>query len=362
MDRKSHMVSQKQIAQRLKLSTATVSKSFRYHPDIRAETRAAVFEAAARLGYRKNFSTSNVVARQKKEAKADLRFIGILFNDYQGAKGHDQARTQYLAGLSDAAVSRNVSLIIHRCEDPKSLDVVMQMPALRDGILEGLVLIHSIEPDVVRALSTRLPCVTLTHLVSGARTDHVDCDYMSSIAKLMDHLHALGHRRIGFVGRFQKMAYSRARFAAYIQSQARLSLPTSLDWAVNVFNERDLDWNAQADFIVDRQRKQGVTAWVCASDFVAHHVYPRLIARGIRIPQEMSITGFDAWNPVGIDPTESYPKLTTARVPFAEMGAMALVRLLERIDRPSQPPLQILLGCEVIEGETSGPAPIESHS
>jgi DNA-binding LacI/PurR family transcriptional regulator len=243
----------------------------------------------------------------------------------------------------------NVSLVVHRFgpDSEQILDPARQPPALRSGLLEGLVLVHRIDPDCVRTLATALPTVLLTHAVQNVRADLVDSDHIGGIARLMDHLHQLGHRRFGFVGRHPSMAYSQARFGSYCQSLSRLGLDHRDNWLINVFDASDFD--RQASLAMDAIR-DGVTAFVCANDYTGYEVCRRLMDRGVRVPDDVSMTGFDAATPM-----YGCPTLTTLRVPFVEMGAAALVQLMARIERASLPALQTLFDCQMVEGKTTGP-------
>ena len=219
---------------------------------------------------------------------------------------------------------------------------------MRDGLLEGLALIHRFEPEVVRELAMRLPVVSLTHFVPGVRADLVDSDHIGAIAKLVDRLHEHGHRRIGFIGRAPNLSYSQARFGSFCQSMARLGLEVDPAASVNVTKEiSDLD--RQADVVATLIRKRGYTAFVCASDLVGYQVCRGLMDRGVRVPQDVSLTGFDA-----LDPLYDCPAMTSVRVPFADLGVFAMTRLIMRIQRPALPALKTLFDCELVEGETTG--------
>jgi DNA-binding LacI/PurR family transcriptional regulator len=273
----------------------------------------------------------------------------LFFDDGGGVPEYDAAGQGFLTGLSATAALHNASLVIHRFgpDSREILDPAKQPAALRDGLIEGLVLVHRIDPDAVRALATALPTVLLTHAVRDLRADLVDSDHIGGIARLMDHLHGLGHRKIGFIGRDWKLAYSQARFGSYCQSLCRLGLELRHRWLISVMDSCDFD--RQAELAMQMMREDGVTAFVCANDHVGYQLCRRLIERGVRVPQDVSITGFDAMVPI-----LGCPRLTTLRVPFAEMGAAALERLLARIERAALPALQTLFDCQFVEGLTTG--------
>ena len=242
-----------------------------------------------------------------RQAEKQTRFIGVLMYDTPGSSALDLAGRGFLTGLSEGAAAHNASLVVHRFggDNRQILDAARQPAAMRDGLLEGLALIHRFEPEVVRELAMRLPVVSLTHFVPGVRTDLVDSDHIGAIAKMVDRLHEHGHRRIGFVGRAPNLSYSQARFGSFCQSMARLGLEVDPAASVNVFKEiADLD--RQADLVTSLIRKRGYTGFVCASDLVGYQTCRRLIDRGVRVPQDVSLTGFDA-----LDPLNDCPALTS---------------------------------------------------
>jgi DNA-binding LacI/PurR family transcriptional regulator len=218
---------------------------------------------------------------------------------------------------------------------------------MRRGALEGLVLIHRYADDVVRELARQTACVTLTFFVPGAQCDHIDSNHIGAMSKIVEHLYRLGHRRIGFVGHPNRPTNSLARFGAFAQALARLDLPLDLANVINIYGP-PVDWDAQADR-VQKRLSQGVTAWVCSVDTVGYELHMRLKERGVRVPADVSITGYDA-----DEPMFGLPPLTSVRVPFVQMGAYALSRLIERINRPSLPLMQVLFDCEVVPGESTG--------
>lgn len=343
-------VNQKLIAQQLKLSPATVSKSFRNHPDISPETRAKVLAYAAELGYH-----PEVVGWGGRFGQGPTagRFLGVLIHDNHGAGFADYSGQGYVTGLSEAASKYDASLIVHRFSGDSKLilDPAHQPAAMRQKALQGLILVHRYDPAVVKELAAQIPCVTLTFYVPGARCDHIDSNYTGAISALVTHLHELGHERIGYVGHPNHPSNSFARFGAFAQSLARRGLLLEMPNVVDVFDTVG-DWDKQAE-IVERRLKQGVTAWVCSVDTVAYHLFRRLRDAGYDVPGDVSITGYDS-----DEPMFGLPQLTTVRVPFVDMGAYALSRLLERIDRPALPQKQTLLDCTLVRGQSTGPVPV----
>lgn len=339
-------INQKLIAAQLRLSTATVSKSFRNHPDTKPETRAIVLAHAAKIGYVASM-TSRPGLRTGRAHPS--RFIGVLFNS-NPSETADYAGIGYLTGLSEAARRNDISLVVHRFtgSSEQILDPEHQPAAMRDGLLDGLILIHRFDPRVVAKLAEQYACVAITHFVNSVRMDSIDTNHVDAMAQLCDHLHQLHHEKIGFLGYDRSLSFNQARFGSYMQSISRLGLSFDPRRTTNVFGDQP-DFDAQATLVIE-QARQGVTAWAAVSDYIGYEVSRRVSARGLRIPDDVSFTGYDA-----VGPLYGQPQLTTVRAPFEEMGARAFDRLVHRVDRPSQPGMQTLINCQFVPGETTGP-------
>jgi len=102
--------------------------------------------------------------------------------------------------------------------------------------------------------------------------------------------------------------------------------------------------------VVQIMRDDKVTAWVCAADHQAYRLMQEMAARGIRVPDDCSVTGFD-----GLEPPQGLRRLASIRVPHEDIGAAAVARLLSRIVHPNSPRRKILVEGLLVEGETVGP-------
>jgi LacI family transcriptional regulator len=342
---------QKVIAEQLNLSPATVSRSLRDHPSITAETKARVLEMAARLGYRIPDHTRR--ARRPKNVKNGS--IGVLFAKRFKHYMRDPSGAGYLAGLCEQAEVQDLKVAVNYFEGSDTQQLMVpdgQTPGMRDGTTRGLILIHQFHPQVVCWLAEHWPLVTLMWDVPEAKAEHVGVNTTAGMMALVRHLHELGHRKIGFIGNGPGVAYATARYAGYAHALAMLGIPMDPASVLQV-TEPIEGWDELAERVAGIVRQRGVTAWVCYSDGPATLLYERLTARfGLKIPQDLSITGFD-----GSEPSPWMPQVTTIRVPFTEMGAAAIARLAERIENPLLFPRQTMVNGDLIVGGTTGPAP-----
>jgi DNA-binding LacI/PurR family transcriptional regulator len=332
------------IAEKLDLSVATVSRALRRVPGINAETRSRVIRAASELGYRISDSY-----RSSQLNKDGLRHIGVLIETT-----HTNLPAGYLTGLSDASMALNASLIIHyvkpgECES--ILNPKLQPRAMQTGLLSGLVMIFWWPTEVVHELSKKLPTVSIIHKYPGVDIDVIGLDNQGGMETLVRHLHSQGHRKIGFFGRCGQLHWAIARFGGYVAVLTALGIEYRPDWVVDV----DLDsladsYHALDEYFpkIEKLIRAGVTAFVCVSESAAWQLHTWLTSHGFRVPEDVSITGFHRPDIMPKD----VPDLTSVGASYEAMGSAALKRLLFRVQNPAETSRMILFPAELHTGQT----------
>ncbi len=346
-------INQKDIADSLKVSVATVSKALRGdYSDVNSQTRERIVNRASQLGYEFGSRKQQAIT-DEEETKSYM--VGVLIL----RKLHEWQHTNYFAGMTEKCSKLNVSLILHYVSEENChliLDKEHQPPAMRNGDLSGLILVNRWPQEVVAKLTARMPCVSIQQTYPKTRMDIIGVDDTLGIERLMEHLYSMGHRKIGFFGNCGKVYNARMRLAAYISTLAELNFELDLANVIDVnqghLEDKEIILSGQIES-VSRRIQQGVRAWVCASDWVGYLLCRGLIDRGYNIPKDVSIVGFDDSE----DNTLGCPKLTSITVPALRIGAEALRRLINRIKHPSSPPLKVMLPCKLFEAQTTSPPP-----
>jgi LacI family transcriptional regulator len=346
-------VNQQMIADKLRISRASVSRSFSNHPAINPETRARVFAMAAKLGYRYS------MRREPTHAHANARgTVGVLIA-LPAKRGNGVAETfQYmLGGISERLRVSERPLDVRYFDPAVDGKMGRGLRDLRGRRWGGAVLIYSFPAPVLDELSPRLPCVSLVEDYADHSIDCIDIDQSGAMHKLIRRLHELGHHRLGFLSWPYTVPtpWVQKRFAAFVESLFRLGLEFNPAHAINVRATEHHSVEDCARLVADHVRR-GITGWVCAADHQAYGLIPHLKRAGIRVPEDCSLTGFD-----GIEPPPGLPQLTTVKVPYWEMGAAAVGRLLNRMQHPSAPRRHILIAGQPIYGaSTAGPPEVSS--
>lgn len=342
-------INQRAIANELNVSTATVSKSLRNSPEVRPETRAQVIELAAKLGYR---PTSVRMDKVGSPASGPAMSMGLLIQTDQVIGSPEVPHANMiLAGMTEAGAALDVSITVHYVplrDRERIAEPAFQPPALRRGELSGIVLTHYFPAEVVAALTKQMPCVTITNHYPDLRVDCVDVDHSSAIGQAVDHLYDLGHRRIGFLGGSCNRSWAHSRFAGYVQALSVRGITFDPALCQTAFNE-GAEYEVEIRRVIELCRS-GVTAWITPSDAIGYGWRRRLRNAGLRVPEDVSITGVDA-----VPPPEGETRLTSIRVPFHEMGLAAVRRLRDRLREPASPIRRVLMDCQLVVGQSSGP-------
>ncbi|XHR27670.1 MAG: LacI family DNA-binding transcriptional regulator [Chthoniobacteraceae bacterium] len=344
------------IADRLKLSLATVSRALRRVRGINPETRARVLQAATQLGYRMPKSYRNEPLKASK-----LSQIGVLI---AGDAPHSPG--SYLTGMSDASMTLNAGLMVQYVRlgaCGSFLQPECQPPSLRAGKLGGLIMVFRWPTDVVRKLSHQLPTVSIMHKYPGLDVDMVGIDNQDGIDQLVEHLLKMGHRNIGLFGCCSEVYWGKTRFGSFVGALNGAGIPYRPEWVVDIDFETISSYSAEWD---DRWKpycqkaeqltRKGVTAWIGATEPAGWRLHDWLTSHNLSVPGDVSITGFHRPD------TAQYSaiQLTSVTASYEAIGAAAVKRMLHRIQNPAESTRSILFPCEFFPGETTAP-PRKEH-
>jgi LacI family transcriptional regulator len=340
-------VNQELIAKKLELSRATVSRALANHPAISAETRRRVQALAQKLGYQQSVGR---LRRRGRHSRALT--LGVLIGVPAG--NVVMATFPYiLKGIRERAEIEHVTI-----------DVCYQAPVdfhpesarqpvfrnMRQGDWRGVILIYPFAEKAVELISQRLCTVAVLESYNQPGIDIIDTDDASAIVALVERLAEAGHRRIGFLSWDYPIGghWVARRFSGYVEALFLQGLPFRPEWVLNVDkNTPRLSPSQTADAVARIVRSDGVTAWVCAADHQAYQLALDLPARGLRVPDDVSITGFD-----GLDPAAGQKRVTSMRVPHEQIGSAAVSRLVNRLQHPTAPRRKILVEAQYVAGET----------
>lgn len=302
----------KDIADRLGISTSTAYKAFNGASDISNETRTAVMEMAAEMGY--------FGRKRKRLDKQVCVFIGHIEAVYTTNYAYEVA-----IAFIQAAAQHGYEVLIRGLseDDGAGFNQIMS----RFGFEGCLILGIDTETKAYSQIKNlTYPAVLVDNFVEGPKISNITMDNLNGMSALVNHLYELGHRNIGFIDAGATSMASRERFAGYLNTITLRGIPFNQDYVRNgMFSEY---YGAQmAEELVTSHKE--ITAIACVSDLMAIGAIRRLQELGLRVPEDISITGFDDIR------LSKYitPALTTMRANIKEIGFRAFVCLQDLIER-----------------------------
>jgi DNA-binding LacI/PurR family transcriptional regulator len=343
------------LAAELGVSRTTVSNAYNRPDQLSPELRERVLETARRLGY----PGPDPVARSLRTRQAGA--VGLLLTETLSYAFRDPAAIKFLEGLAMACEEAGQGLLLVPAS-PEADERETAAAVHRAGV-DGFV-VYSVpddDPNLAAVLQRPLSTVVCDQPRVGS-VDHVGIDDRAAMDSLGRYLIGLGHHRIGVVC----MRLGRERYEGFVDSQRQRTAHFHVQRArlaglADAFGEVPLDWSAVP--VVERfdhtmvsgasaatqllDRDPDLTAIVCTSDILALGALGEIRRRGMRVPEDLTVTGFD-----GI-PEAERAGLTTVGQPVLDKG-LAAGRLL--LDRSSSSPRTVMLPTELMVRTTSGPA------
>jgi LacI family transcriptional regulator len=261
-----------------------------------------------------------------------------------------------LKGIRDRAEVERVTVDVSY-QPPADIETEAGQQALmrhiRTNDWRGSILIHPFPEPAVALIASRISTVSVLESYNEPGIDIIDTDDAPAILDLVLKLSAAGHKRIGFVSWTYPVGghWVARRFSGYVEALFYQGLEFRPEWVINVHkNSPRLQPPEVSARVAQLCRDDRVTAWVCAADHQAYPLMQDLAARGIRVPEDCSVTGFD-----GLEPPAGLRRATSMRVPHEHIGSSALTRLVNRMQHPTSPRRKILVEAQLVAGETIAP-------
>lgn len=327
------------VARLAEVSTATVSRALATPERVSPEARARVFEAIAKVGYVPNPAARSLRSQKSRMVLVVLPNIDNIFF------------SKILRGIEEALFEAGYGMIIGDLDgSPEKEARFADFTAA--GQVDGALLLNGHLFGQSRdakgpAAKTNVPLVALCEAIPGAAIPQIEVDNRAAARRMTRYLADLGHRRIGYLTGPARNVLERERFRGYRDGlrDAQIAFDPDLVWS----GDYTLESGARAgERIAARQTRP--SAVFSSSDEMAIGLVRSLSSAGLRVPDDISVAGFDDIEFAAM----VQPALTTVHQPRRELGrtgASVLISLLQ--GRPA--PERIRLRTDLIVRASTGP-------
>lgn len=328
------MATIRDVASEAKVSPSTVSHVINGTRYVDPETQMRVRSAIEALGYR-----PNSLARSLRRRETST--IGLLVPDNASPFFADLSRA-----IEDAGFAEGYSVVLCNSDGSEAKEATY-IDVLISKQVAGLLLISSgSRPDPLQlVLKANVPVVVVDRRLGDLPVDQVLVDNEQGGYRAGQYLLELGHRRIGCITGPSSVILSADRIVGFRRALAEAGASLAPEAIV----DGDFHYVGGVAAMHELLRRNlKLTAVFAANDLMAIGVINALIRSKLRVPDDVSVIGFDnIWQSNAV-----IPSLTTIAQPVAELGQISIKLLLERIENPGKPPTRIMLSTELVERES----------
>jgi LacI family transcriptional regulator len=330
-------VTLKQIAKQAKVSVATVSMALNNKQGVGQKKRQSILRIAKELGYGRK-----AAGRGLRTAKGTMRFIKVIKSSHVLNRDHDIFIADYINGLDHAARRTGYNLEISSCQQSAVEEL---LDSLRHSDLKGAVVLGTElnHRDLQVFERCGFPVVVLDTYYDYLDLDFVDMNNIDAVYSIVSHLQQKGHREIGMVRSSVATKNFQLREQGFQAALAHFGLSCRREHLFSVDSTCDGAYEDMRRILAGGARLP--QALFLSNDIVAFGCVRAFKEAGLRVPQDVSVIGFDDL-PAG---SIMEPPLSSYAVSKMKMGEMALRILVERIEQdPHMPPMKITISGQLV--------------
>ncbi|HET8656239.1 MAG TPA: LacI family DNA-binding transcriptional regulator [Longimicrobiaceae bacterium] len=335
------------VADRAGVSKATVSAVLNDKGTMKASTREGVLDAIRALNYRPN------PAARRRVTSRGSRSVGFVLREIA-----NPYYAEIIAGAEEYLREHDCIMLVGASEgDFAAEQRVINLLTLKD--VDGLLLtpVRDDKTDLAHIfdLKRRNVSFVLLEAIHGVQANLVDVDSVDGAKRAARHLIELGHTRIVHFGGPEYSLHSQERISGVRAAYSESRLIFSDELVVQAGDSLADGYRAGLAYFRDRAPAERATGLTCYNDLVALGVCRALSELGLRIPDDVSVVGYDDLQLLEY----VSPPLTSVRVPKREVGRLAAEILYREIDGGSRTPQKVYLQAELVVRGSTAPPPAE---
>ncbi len=308
------------IANKLGVSVVTISNALAGRDGVSEQMRKKITETAEEMGYK----PSNTKSGRKKSALPKLgKNVGILTSErFVGNRG--TFYWELTALISNKLSAMNV-MTVYECITAESEKNAILPTMITERRVDGIIVIGQVDRKYIERISKiDLPLVFVDFYDNRFDVDSVNSDSYHGGYILTDYLVEMGHRKIGFFGTFNMTSSINDRFLGYVKCLMENELEYRREWTLDDRDHRGILYE-KIDFPDDLP-----TAFVCNSDETAFRVISALKSKGVRVPEDISVVGYDNYTVSSI----CIPTITTVEVDLDKMATVSVDMMVRKLADP----------------------------
>ncbi len=321
------------VAELCNCSVSTVSNVLNNKGRFSEATRQAVLQAVAKLNYQPQ-SAGRSLRLRKTET------LGLLFYPSCAEIFRNPFYSEVMEGIETALLKSGYHLLLAGY-DTTSNGSKTPPKFLQQGKVDGLILLGRFPSEIIQRFCKFGTPLVLLDSSAEWPVDSVVCDGFSAEVDVVAQLHALGHRRIVMLAYSHEDSNIDQRIQGFLSGMKALGCADGRSSVIRDFMRHDDIYAALRKRLDDAEPP---TAVIAVNDTLALDIMARLQADGLRVPDKVSVVGFD-------DDTASAtssPALSTVRVDRERLGRLGVELIMNRLKDPAAPVVRSLLPAEVV--------------
>lgn len=327
------------IAKKAKVSVSTVSRVVNGQEPVKATTRKRVMSVLEEMHYYPNLQARSLVAGNSKT-------LGVVVSNLENPFFVDVFHI-----LEQEAQKQGYEIFVANTNyDPERLAAGIRLALGRKVAALAIVVSETIPAGIEDFLRIDIPVAffDVVRPLQNRNMSRVRFDYRRGMQQLVEHLHGLGHRRMAYIGHPLHLGPTDERKEAFIETAQRLNVESTYLTVL----DRD-GFQGGCDAARELQRSGfDATAVLCVNDITAVGVLRELRNRGISVPEDVSVTGFDN---IGLS-AFCCPSLTTINIPRERIARILFRNLMLDPSTLPEHGIESVVDPELIVRESTGPA------
>jgi DNA-binding LacI/PurR family transcriptional regulator len=324
------------VARLANVSIATVSRTINRVSTVNPKTAKRVWEVIEKLNYFPNTQARSLVSGRS-------RLLGLIVSEIT-----NPFFPELIQGFEDIAVEHGYEILISSTNyDPRRMSLCIRRMLERRA--EGVaVMTFGVEKPLLDQFAERnIPLVFVDEGPDRPGISLLRVDYHHGIRQGVQHLAALGHRDIAFISGRKGLHSAQSRLAAFLRSLEECGINADPEWIVE--GDHTMEGGIEA---MDRLLKVGErpTAVMCSNDMTAIGVLHTLYRAGLRVPDDLSVIGFDDIHIAQV----TIPPLTTIQMSCFELARAAVTALRAHVEEGAEPKRNYKIPTHLVVRESTG--------